>query len=38
MPSDTVRTLNAVCELKELDLAEVAEKTTANARELFKIA
>ena len=37
-PADTVRVLTAVRELKELDLAAVAEKTTQNARQLFKIA
>jgi len=36
-PSDTIRALNAVCELKELGLVEVAEKTTENAKELFNI-
>ncbi|MFC1978673.1 TatD family hydrolase [Chloroflexota bacterium] len=37
MPVDTVRALAAVAELKELGLAEVAEKTTANAVQLFNI-
>jgi len=37
MPADTVRALAAVCELKELGLAQVAEKTTANAVQLFKL-
>ncbi|MFC1951135.1 TatD family hydrolase [Chloroflexota bacterium] len=37
MPADTVRALNAVAELKELDIARVADITTANARRLFDI-
>lgn len=37
MPADTVRALAAVCDLKELGLAEVAEETTENARQLFNI-
>jgi len=37
MPADTVRALAAVCELKELGLAEVADSTTANAKALFNI-
>ena len=35
MPSDTLRALSAVCEIKELDMQEVADGTTANARQLF---
>jgi TatD DNase family protein len=38
MPADSVRVLAAVAELKELGLAEVADKTTANAKALFSIA
>jgi TatD DNase family protein len=37
-PADTVRALAAVCELKKLELKDVAKKTTVNAKELFKIA